>query len=367
MKIRFRRVLALALVTGILVAGILGYAIVSYAINEQPSTQPFQGWIAVLLNIGPEYPYHAHKVELMASLDSTDPDRPLTYTLSACGKGAIVGDLLLGGDARLNNPEFLFPVRTSFKSTDLWLWGHEGELPRDLGPIQYIHFDYDDIGRCDRYPTPVEDEPFGYARVIQVRGASLASIAHRPRVLFWDVPRVSQTWPLLGKIPIRDSELYDLADFQSYYPDHYLSVDGGPLKESFSLDVARPNPATTGRIFLRSTRPFSGTVRMTNTAELAWWQQAQVLAGILLAISGSILASLIYRWAWEGQRNPCSHAAPTPMPTNRSIATDIRVGPCRSDRGVNGARQRRGPRHFMVGFIVGLAVVEIVRRRRSFH
>src|SRR5688572_3710281 len=102
--VKWLRATAVTLLLVIGFGSIVVYVVAAGLVNAQPRTQPFDGWVAALQlrdETGPE------QLVLWARLAGADVagDRPLLeYSLLVCGSRPFRGVLLLGGQARLDQP-----------------------------------------------------------------------------------------------------------------------------------------------------------------------------------------------------------------------------------------------------------------------
>lgn len=116
----------------LLIVSVGPYLLVSLALNGQPSSRAFAGWLAVLQSASSR----GDQVSLgVAALEPGAPDgNPnLLYTVAVCGDAPFDGKLLIGGHARLSRPQV---------TPDVTRVGRLSKLEfRDISSGQVLRFD----------------------------------------------------------------------------------------------------------------------------------------------------------------------------------------------------------------------------------
>ena len=308
--LRSRLGVATILLAGL--ASVIFYAAVSATINGEPSTLPFRGFVALLQSAGT---FSQDQVKLMAApLVPGGPGQhpALSYEIAVCGNQPFRGVLLIGGNARLSDlrgTPALGTRNTVGQSSledlpDLTFLDEGTASELDLGSVQAIHLAMSHPGRCaSAYSTHQVPPPFGGQGQI-ITGHTAAPVLRQWRLGWWNGPRASQSWPLIGNLPgISD---HDLGEFQALdglrgawarFIKQYYAVSVGGLQPRASVDEARPEPTTSTGLDWDSMQPLQPVAVVTNTTSLNAWQNWLVAAGIFLGIGGALLASLLYEWA----------------------------------------------------------------------
>ena len=324
-----RSLRARAAAAAIVIAGlgsVVFYAAISATINGRPSTQPFQGWVALLQPSGSS---SDDQVKLVAK--ALVPGGPgqhpaMSYTVVACGGQPFQGVLLMGGDARLADLHGIPAMGTSSTPaqaraedlSDLTVFDVQSVSVINLGPVQAIHVAMTNPGPCASAYAPQQVPPplfLGQAQV--VTGLAAAPVQRSWKLGWWSGPRASQTWPLVGTLP--GVKLTDLGEFQAVRGlggswgrsrQQYVAVDVGGLAPRASLDEVQPTLASSTSLYWDSAQPLRPTAEVTDTDSLSTLQQWQIAAAISLGIGGSLLASLVFEWArpWRAQDQPVTHA-----------------------------------------------------------
>lgn len=300
---------ALVVLVGLIT--ILAYVVVSGVVNEQPPTQSYPGWLAVLQPAGEAWP---EQMQVMA--DAVEPGAPgkhpaLRYAVLACGNRPFHGILLIGGQARLDHAVVMdehgdssvAPTATGLPEMrdipDVVL----GQEPRTwhLGAVQMVPITIDQLSPCapptsadQRLQTGTGDTISGFARAPIQRTAQFAWVPG---------PRSSLVWPLVGGLPgIPPGDLGEfhgirgLSGDWSEPPTLRKEVSAGSPAARVSVDLALPALADATRVAWDSALPLRPSLRITDVDAMATWQQWLVIAAIGLGIGGSLLASLLFEW-----------------------------------------------------------------------
>jgi hypothetical protein len=306
------RVGAIAVVLVALVS-VVSYIAISVTINGEPSTTPFQGFVALLQSTAAS---QQDQVTLIV-----DPQTPggaglhpsLSYVVAVCGSKPFQGVLLIGGDARLSHLRGSPALGTSnangqSSSKNLPDLKFLVEGPRtnlDLGPVQTVHLTISQPPRC-KYAYARNHAPpsplLGQAQVIM--GQAAAPVQRQWRLGWWSGPRTSQSWPLIGSLPgVPFNELgvfHAVAGLTGAWlrPERpYFVVNVGSLTARAILEQARPQTSKASELDWEGTQPVQPVAVYTDTISMGTLQNWLVAAGIFLGIGGSLLASLLYDWA----------------------------------------------------------------------
>lgn len=292
---------------------VVSYIAVSVTINGEPSTTPFQGFVALLQST-------AASQEDQVTLAVT-PKIPgaaglhpnLSYVVAVCGSKPFQGVLLIGGNARLSHLKGSPALGTSNangqssseKLPDLKFLDEGTDANLDLGPVQAIHLTISQPPQC-KYayaqnhapPSPI----LGQGQVIM--GQAAAPVQQQWRLGWWSGPRTSQSWPLIGSLPgVSFNELgvfHALTGLTGAWirPERaYFVVDVGSLTARAILEQARPQTNKASELDWEGTQPVQPVAVYTDTVSMSTLQNWLVAAGIFLGIGGSLLASLLYDWA----------------------------------------------------------------------
>lgn len=289
------------------------FAAVSATVNGQPSSEQFQGWIAVLQQ-GSDF---GGDQEVMLSATALSPEiqnqHPLLrYSVSACGGGSFRGKLVLGGDARLTDlqagpasasvlrDELNFIIRDPLSHSNSNI---------ELGAVQILDIEMADLPECIPRSSLGQDD-LGFSGLVQdVVGLVGAPIQRTWEGLWWTGPRTTQVWPLIGTmpgVPLGLSGVFEGVNGLKgpwTIPTKRLYVYGGAVNSRSTIDIARPELRSDTSLSWIQTQPLTPSVRLTDVEAMSAWQQGLVVATIALGIGGSLLASVLFEWT----RRPARH------------------------------------------------------------
>lgn len=346
-RARRQKVYLLA-VNAVLLIAIGAFALVSFAIHDQPSTEPFRGWVA-LLQQGRPLDAVNHEVQLRVdAMEKGAPgERPrLRYTAVVCGERPFNGVLLIGGDARLDHVSTLGPTAATevdINEIDALALGLPDQ-PLNIGPAQAVHLRIDKPPRClsaEAAGTPLATT----GTFVAIGGRAAAPIQRASKWLLWEGPRTSQAWPLVGAI--RDFPSGMLGEFEAvkglsgswYLPGRRRHViNGGGLTADTTVEVARPEPTGLTSMTWDSIEPLEPAAVTTDRHAMSVWQTWLVVTSIFFGISTSLLASRILDWARRrhtagsdaDDRNEPLHTTPeqprVSHPTHRNRDRDDKRG-----------------------------------------
>lgn len=312
------------------------FAAVSATVNGQPSSEQFKGWITVLQQgskIGGDQEVMLSATALSPEIQNQHPQ--LRYSVAACGGGSFRGKLVLGGDARLtdvqagpasasairNEPNFIIRDPLSNSNSNL-----------ELGAVQILDIEMVDLPECIPRSSLGQDD-LGFSGVAQdVVGLAGAPIQRKWEGLWWNGPRTTQVWPLVGTmsgVPVGLNGVFEGVNGLRgpwTIPTKRLYVYGGAVSSRSTIDIARPELSSDTGLHWIKTQPFTPSVRLTDVETMSNWQQSLVVATIALGIGGSLFASLVFEWT----RRPACHS-PTP---GEASAGDNRNG----EKGRDGSR-----------------------------
>jgi hypothetical protein len=290
-----RWVVALA---GVLTIGC--YAVVGYMANMQPSVERFDGWIALLQ---PADDLSAGQIQIalsgrVASSSAADGPPSVSVMVRACG-GAFNGVLLLGGDARMDAPHVMDEQGSdtrAWENIDLAL--RQQEQVWDFGQVQRIPVS---IGNLDCVPETAGAQ---VGRAVEVVGQVVSPLKNAPSLLGGTAPRSSVVWPLMGGLPRVNignkgafSAVRGLEGEWAIPLALTNEVNLGALTGGELVEGAIPPLADSSKLRWSSTSPLHPTVRLADTIAVAELQRWLVPLGILLGITGSVLASMLFEWA----------------------------------------------------------------------
>jgi hypothetical protein len=291
------------------------YAAISATVNGEPSTAPFRGFVALLQPFGPLSQDQARLTAVALTPGAPGRNPALSYQIAACGTQTFRGVLVIGGDARLSHLRGIPALGTrnaasqssSERLRDLTISDTSTDTVIDLGPVQVIHIQMNDLGGCvSRFSGSVSSQFVGQAQIIT--GHAAAPVQQQWRLGWWSGPRTSETWPLVGSLPGIKAE--DLGEFQALtglhglwmrFPQQYSTVTAGGLEPQSLVEEARPELASSTALAWQSTQPLQPVAVVSDTTSTSSWQSWLVAAGIFLGIGGALLASLLYEWARPSQ------------------------------------------------------------------
>ena len=236
---------------------------VSGTLNDQPPATPFPGWIAV---VQPARTASSSQVQL--HIRPLVPGAPgghpaLSYFVVACGTRPFSGVLLIGGEARLSHPRMLAPAGTSLSSipsAEVLDAGTAQQIP--LGTVQALRFTLAATRCTGHFPPAAGSGISGTA--VEIAGLAGHSVTQPGRFGFWDDPRSTQSWPLMGSFPgIATTDLgeWRIAGLPGPWNrlfDEYLQLDAGSLTTIGSLEAARPSLVDVTQLSWASTSSFQG-------------------------------------------------------------------------------------------------------------
>jgi hypothetical protein len=299
------------------------YVVTAGVVNAQPTTQPFDGWLATLQKDdepGPEQ----MTLWAMAVEPGAPGGRPVVrYSIVVCGSRPFHGVLLIGGQARLDHPSVITPSQLpgreirELRGASLALF----DTTIDLGSVQSIEVNIKPSGPCVSAPG---GKVLG-GTVYAVEGRVRAPIQHQARFFGVDTARHSEVWPRVGGLPgVADGTLGvfdgsgELSGSWVIPPGMRCRVSGGTLSAKAIVDVAVPPLPEASTVDWDKAGPIAPTVRITNVDEMASVQHTLTAAGVALGIGGSLLASLLFEMVKSHRRAtlapPATGSAPTPTP-----------------------------------------------------
>jgi len=291
------------------------YALISAAINGQPSTKHFDGWVAILASSTSSAARH-DQVHLEA--EAVEPGAPgehpaLVYSVAVCGNEPFHGVLLMGGDARLTGLTSA-PATTSSEV----VVGNQGPPSHPHALTDLVFDDLQSGGRVHLYPVDAlkvdlvrmppcvappaastEDAPFAGAAVT-ISGRAQAPIEHVWRVGPFSSPRTSTSWPIVGSLPF--VSIVDRGVFrgvQGLSGDYVIPIrlsvriGSGSLAPNAVVEEARPSPTDASSLDWAESGGVQATARVADATALSELQQWQLLLAILFGVSASILGALV--------------------------------------------------------------------------
>ena len=297
-------------------ASIASYAAVSATVNGEPPTSPYQGFVTLLQPAGSSFSVDQVKLMAAATVPGGPGQKPaLSYGLAVCGTQPFSGTLLIGGSARLSGLSG-FPtlggntagVSSSVENLPDLTFQDEGTgAVIDLGPVQAVSLTMAAPGKCASAYSTKQPEPLFLGQGQLISGQAAAPVERQWRLGWWDGPRSSEAWPLIGNLPgISDQDLGSFLALDGLHGawvrplDQYNTVSVGGLKANASVDEAQPTLSSDTDLNWDSAQPLQPNAIVTNTLSMSRWQNWLVWAGIFLGIGGSLLASLLYDVARPG-------------------------------------------------------------------
>jgi hypothetical protein len=366
--VKWARTLSVALMVLVGFGSIGFYVVAAGVVNAQPTTHPFDGWVAVLQHfdeLGPE--------QMMLSAKVVDPGVPggrprVRYSIVVCGSRPFRGVLLIGGQARLDHPSVVGPSELPIREVRELRGASLAQLDAaiDLGPLQITEVNIEPLGPCVSEPGSAVLVGTVYA----VEGRVRNPIQHQARFLGIDSARHSEVWPRVCGLPgIGDANrgVFDgtreLSGSWMIPQRMRCRVTSGPLRARATVDVAVPPLADTSVVDWEEAGPIAPTVRITDVDGMASGQHMLTAAGIALGIGGSLLASLLFE-AFRGRQKTAvlpstTGSAPTSAAPRPNLRSQVDASPHAEASASLSATpvQRR-----WVGFVVVTGVVFLVRR-----
>lgn len=279
------------------------FALTSMTLNSTPAPREFDGWAAVFTQAADT------GSRVLFTIDAITPDgrgaHPVVdYGISACGRKPFTGVLVLAGDARINASEgapsgegsslALVPGLTRLTIAD------EGNGSRAVAEgVQVFRVKLDPERCLFAYRPDLAAPPFNGLTVV-LRGPLRGRTVHdgfAPLGL-WPV-RQTQSWPLLGQVPVFARADHGAFRFGSRLPGRwfrpfqsYVGLNVGRLRGKTLVDFARPEPIEPDAFAWAGAKPIAVQARVTDSDHLNRWQTLALASGIWLGIGGSILATV---------------------------------------------------------------------------
>lgn len=252
-----------------------------------------------------------HQIRLQAS--PLAPGAPgahpeVRYHVSVCGKPTFRAVLLMGGSARLSSPAL-----TTFAEDGLQpdpvvptpLHGTLGSVSSGqvikLNDVEWLSIKLQNVPRCPESTPAGPDAVASFGEPFEVTGFLRQPVRHRTSLLGMTGPRESQSWPLIGRMPmVPSAELgaFNISDLKGSWmrPVTFASsVSVGSLGRSAQLESSRPETETSEKLSWLSRAPMAPSARLINLDSQERWQNMLTAAAVGLGIGGSLLASLLFQ------------------------------------------------------------------------
>lgn len=271
-----------------------------------PSAAPFPGWVAVLVpSTAPDHQVRLEAYSLAPRAPGVHPE--VRYHVSVCGNStSFRAVLLMGGSARLSSPALTTFAEDGLRFKPVVptpLHGTFGSVSSGqefrLKGVEWLSIELKNVPRCLE-STPTEpDEVARVSSPFEVAGFLRESVRHQTSLLGMAGPRESQSWPLIGRVPVVPSaELgaFNISDIKGSWmrPVSFASgVSVGSLDRSDQLEASRPATESSEELSWSSRSPMAPSARLINLNTQERWQNMLVAAGVGLGIGGSLLASLL--------------------------------------------------------------------------
>lgn len=340
----------------VLCISVMPYLVVSLALNGQPSSQAFDGWLAIL---GPATS-GADRVALgVAALEPGAPGAhpSLLYSIAVCGGTPFSGKLLIGGDARLSRPRMVPDLMVMKHLSTVAFEDMSSGQELTLKEVDVVDFSFSDVPKCASVPAGSDaGAEFFVGAATTLSGRAQAPVRHRWSFAGLSAPRTSSSWPLVGGLP--GTPLGDGGVFRGVHGlsgDYAIPaglrtrVSSGQLTPLATIEEARPQPVDVNALEWATFGRIAPTSRVSNSSSVATLQGWQVFCAILFGIGGSMMATValdaVRRRIWK----------PTLVPEN--VTTGSRQAP------ITGGGPH-GPRSPRAVIIFVLVVAAILRRRR---
>lgn len=321
-------------------ATVVAYVAISGAINAQPPTPLYEGWIALLQRSGDPIPEHV-QLRTEALQPGAPGDHPaLRYEVVLCGDRSFDGVLLVGGDARLDDAHLTgysgsgrIENLQRVVMTDVM---SQGQSARTLENVQVIPIS---ISASPLVPcsTSQAGEILG-GGVNVVEGLAQRPIKQKVRYLGVEGARETLTWPLVGSWP--GSPKNFLGNFEGLEglsgswmvpPTRQIHVDMGRLTTRGAIESAAPSVVDTSALAWTSVQSMQPSLVVSSVERSARLQQELALAAIGFGIGGSILAGLSLDWlrGRESDRRRIDSAGAMPMIDEGRTTSAAGVDPLR--------------------------------------
>ncbi|STZ57641.1 Uncharacterised protein [Mycolicibacterium tokaiense] len=298
------------------------YVPIANITTRAPSAQPFAGWVAVVVPSDQmrDDGSRTHRVALTVSRDEAsagDSNPTVSYSVGVCANTtSFAGQpdssvpfratLLMGGDARLISPKYLPHDRTETEAVTAQSFSGVVKIPMspdtvNLGPTDAISISIPEPVQC--VPSLLEQDPPGFLGTpVSVIGRMLEPTRHRPSLLWFEGPRYSESWPLVGAlpspIPRSMGGTYTFEELPGTWvrPDsQVLDIYAGALPSRIAIEDSRPTFESPDALNWVARSPLAPSARLLDLDSQARWQQALVVASLLFGIAASLLAEVLLR------------------------------------------------------------------------
>jgi hypothetical protein len=307
---------------------VLAYVAVAATINGQASVSPFPGWVAVLQRGLFEGGDQVSVIVAPVTPGGAGVRPELSYNVVVCGTHRFAGVLLLGGAARLTQ------ISTSPSRAEEAQFPTVGTAVPHVGDVSDMVITQGPLGDEQVFNlgrVQVVDLTFNYTPACPKKSVGIVSFGESEgvtgRVLapverywsgpwgWWYGPHSSEVWPLVGAFPGPSNS--DGGTFNGFRgldgpwtrPPEMIEVSAGGLTARATVDTARPALSDSSGLNWSSYSAITPEARITNTDDLAGWQQDLLPAGVALGIGGALLSSLLFEWL-----RPRPHVKEAPRP-----------------------------------------------------
>ncbi|MGW1769787.1 hypothetical protein ACWCQL_37800 [Streptomyces sp. NPDC002073] len=235
----------------------------------------------------------------------------------------------MGGAARLSSPALTNrndfglepkPVTPSTIHSQL-----NGELSGEallLDDSEWVSIDLKGVPKCfSTSKDPADVAMVGSAA--DLTGSLQHPVRDIASFMWWDSPRESQSWPLIGRPPnVSDGHLgvFRIAGIEGSWIrslSFSATLSIGSLGRAAQVESSRPAVGTAESLSWYSRNPIQPFARLIDLDTQERWQNMLVAAGVGLGIGGSLLTSLLFEqttriWSREPQAvDPGSSPAST--------------------------------------------------------
>lgn len=171
------------------------------AASSAPPPKAFTGWVTLVVPEDEAFDDSHHRYQLTAMTTSGGARPNMDYSLSVCGDGPTRGWILIGGDARLSDPQTLSGQPQDLRSIptlDLQGGSHPGRF--ELQDVQVLEFKFSSMPPCQsRRGIAKGDNLFGI--VSSVSGKAQAPVVTGKQAWPFKGPRLVAAMPLIGTFP----------------------------------------------------------------------------------------------------------------------------------------------------------------------
>lgn len=324
------------------------------AASSAPPPKAFTGWLNLVVPQDEAFDEGRHRYQLTAMATSGGARPEMDYSLSVCGDGPTRGWILIGGDAKLSDPQILSGDSQDLRSiANLGLEGGSYPGRFELPDVQVLEFNFTSVPPCQpRRGIATGDNLFGVAA--SVRGQAQAPVVVGERTWPFTSPRLAAAMPLVGTFPGtsgNEGGPYRTSDNRLGVvvapSDMEARAQVGNVSLSAILETSRPTTVDSSQLKWVSpvgVQPAARLFLPDTSDRLAMWQNpSSVVFGLFAGLAAALMADIT-----RGRSAP-STAAPSPASAESALLqTSATAGPTRQAASVGAA----GAAGFFLGWLV---------------